>query len=280
MIDGEKFQAHRLAWFYVHGEWPDGDLKQLNGDYDDCSLANLRPISRIEQARLRSTLSTKTSGLRGVSRAARGKWKVSITANYEQVMLGVFGAKEQASAVYEHAMSILADAKTPEECEAALDKIIQYRRKRVAWERLQRSGRRHEWTSFEQFFADVGYMNADESTVAAADESRPISSTNFCWLERVKEKFDTSTKEGRAAYMRAYRNANPGRWRHSHLKNNYGIDEIDYHRMLKENGGRCFVCKQEPQQRIRHRAQPRHAGYSRLAVQAMQLCDGPIRRQS
>jgi hypothetical protein len=34
------------------------------------------------------------------------------------------------------------------------------------------------------------------------------------------------------------------------LKNNYGIGEIEYHRMLKENGGRCFICNQEPAQRF------------------------------
>jgi hypothetical protein len=170
------------------------------------------------------------------------------TANYKQVMLGGFNTKDEASAVYEHAMGLLADTKTPKECQAALDKIIQHRRKRVAWERLQRSGRRHEWSSFEQFFRDVGYVDADESTVAALDESRPIGSTNFRWLLRPKGRFDRSTKDGSAAYARAYREANPGRWRHAHFKNNYGIDEIEYHRMLKENGDHSFICNQEPAQ--------------------------------
>src|SRR6516164_9364443 len=92
-IDGETFQAHRLSWFYVHAEWPDGDIKQLNGDYEDCSLANLQPISRIQQARLRSTLLANIRGLRGVSPAARGKWKAAITANYKKIMLGAFNTK-------------------------------------------------------------------------------------------------------------------------------------------------------------------------------------------
>jgi hypothetical protein len=41
-IDGEKLLASRLAWFYAHGVWPTGDIKMLNGNPDDCSLANLR----------------------------------------------------------------------------------------------------------------------------------------------------------------------------------------------------------------------------------------------
>jgi Recombination endonuclease VII/HNH endonuclease len=242
-IDGEKLLASRLAWFYAHGVWPTGDIKMLNGNPDDCSLANLREVSRIEQARLRGALSTNTSGLRGVSPTRRGKWKASITANYHQVMLGVFDTKEQASEVYEHAMSLLAGAKTPAECDAAIEHVIQHRRKCVAWNRLQRSGRPHSWPSFEQFSADIGDVAEDESTVAAIDQSQPISASNFRWLLRVHETFDRNTKEGRAAYALAYRKANPGRWRHTHLKNNYGIDEVEYQRRLQEQGAVCAICK-------------------------------------
>lgn len=243
MVDGEKFQAHRLAWFYVHGVWPDGDLKQKNGNYDDCSLENLMPISRIEQARLRSTLSTNTTGFRGVSPAAKGGWKASVTANYHQIILGVFPTKEEASARYEHAMAILADAKTPEECEIAAQKIIQFRRKSVAWARLNRSSRRHDWTDIDHFFATIGEMNDEEGTVAALDESRPIGPENFRWLLRVQGKFDYKTKEGMAAYMKAYRDANPGRWRHNHLKTNYNIDEVEFHAMKQAQNGICLICE-------------------------------------
>jgi hypothetical protein len=242
MIDGEKFQASRLAIFYVRGEWPTQDVKFLNGDSDDCSISNLQEMSRIESARLRGALSTNTTGLRGVSPAARGKWKAAISANYQQIMLGVFDTKEEASAIYEHAMSILSGVKTPQEADAAADEIIQYRRKRVAWERLRRTGRPHAWSSFEQFAADVGRMESDESTVAAEDESRPIAANNFRWLLRPEGKFDRSTKEGRAAYARAYREANPGRWRHAHLQKNYGATELDYFELLAKQNGVCAIC--------------------------------------
>jgi hypothetical protein len=242
MIGGEKFQASRLAIFYVRGEWPKADVKFLNENMDDCSIDNLQEMSRIEAARLRSAPASNTSGLRGVSPAPRGKWKSAICANYKQIMLGVFDTKEQASAIYEHAMSILSGAKTPQEADAAADEIIQYRRKRVAWERLRRTERPHVWASFEQFAADIGRMESDESTVAAADESRPIALDNFKWLLRPQGHFDRSTKEGRAAYAKAYRDANPGRWRHAHLQKNYGTTELDYRELLAKQNGVCAIC--------------------------------------
>jgi hypothetical protein len=139
-------------------------------------------------------------------------------------------------------MSILSGAKTPQEADAAADEIIQYRRKRVAWERLRRTERPHVWASFEQFAADIGRMESDESTVAAADESRPIALDNFKWLLRPQGHFDRSTKEGRAAYAKAYRDANPGRWRHAHLQKNYGTTELDYRELLAKQNGVCAIC--------------------------------------
>lgn len=244
-VDGEKLQASRLAWFYTHGEWPKGDIKFQNGNSDDCSIANLKDVSKIEAARLRGALETNTTGYRGVSPSPKGGFKAAITANYNQVNLGVFDTAEKASAAYEQAMTILVPAKIPEECEVALGVIIQLRRKRVAWDRLQRSGRKTLWTSLEQFCADIGSVDADESTIAAVDESRPIGPDNFKWLGRPHGEFDRSTKEGRAAYMKAYREANPGLFRHAHLKSNYGMDDIDYHRMLAAQGGVCAICKKE-----------------------------------
>lgn len=243
-IDREKVQASRLAWFYTHGEWPQGDIRFNNNDTDNCAIGNLRDISKIEIARERKILSNNTTGYRGVSVAKNG-FKCAVTANYQQVNLGVFDTAEKASVVYEQAMTILAGAKTPEECEAALAKIIQSRRKRVAWDRLLRSGRRHEWTDLESFSADVGDMDDDEVTVAAADEGQLIGKNNFRFLAKVDGDFDRSTKEGRAAYMRAYREANPDRYRHAHLKNNYGLTEIDIERMRKEQDNKCAMCGQE-----------------------------------
>lgn len=242
MVDGEKFQAHRLAWFYENGRWPIGDLRQINGDYDDSSLGNLKEMSRIEAARSRGTGSTNTSGHKGISPHPKGGWKASVTCNYQQINLGVFPMKEDAIEMHGKAQELMSGAVTPEQCAEAAERIIQFRRKRVAWNRLERSGRPHVWESFEAFTCDVGSVGDDESTVAALDEALPAGPNNYRWLGRPKGEFDRSTKDGSAAYMRAYRSANPGRWRHSHLLNNYKINEVERGKMEKEQRNLCAIC--------------------------------------
>jgi hypothetical protein len=41
MIDGRPYQAHRLAWLWVHGEWPLKQVRHRNGNRTDNRLENL-----------------------------------------------------------------------------------------------------------------------------------------------------------------------------------------------------------------------------------------------
>lgn len=42
MIDYTHYSAHRLAWFYVHGKWPDDDIDHIDLIKSNNSLSNLR----------------------------------------------------------------------------------------------------------------------------------------------------------------------------------------------------------------------------------------------
>ena len=45
-LDGKFFRAHRLAWFYIHGEWPADEIDHINGNRSDNRICNLRVASR------------------------------------------------------------------------------------------------------------------------------------------------------------------------------------------------------------------------------------------
>lgn len=79
-IDGVKYPAHRLAWLYVHGFFPD-EVDHQNHVRTDNRLINLRATNRSGNARNISKPSTNKSGVIGVSWTKRlgkrnDKWEV------------------------------------------------------------------------------------------------------------------------------------------------------------------------------------------------------------
>lgn len=47
-IDRRIYAAHRLAWFYTYGRWPDDELDHKNTDKVGNSINNLRECTRGE----------------------------------------------------------------------------------------------------------------------------------------------------------------------------------------------------------------------------------------
>ena len=107
-VNGDHHLAHRLAWFYVHGEWPANDIDHIDGDGLNNRLENLRQATRSENCWNRGAQSTNTSGYKGVCwHKNRNKWVASITADGRQKHLGYFKTPELAYAAYCDAAVIL-----------------------------------------------------------------------------------------------------------------------------------------------------------------------------
>ncbi len=96
-VGGKQYPAHRLAWFYVYGEWPEGDIDHINRIRDDNRFCNLRQTTRSKN--LHNAPAYGASGIRGVSWSNRDKvWRACITVDYDRHELGSFKTKEQAAA--------------------------------------------------------------------------------------------------------------------------------------------------------------------------------------
>lgn len=99
-VDGTTHAAHRLAWLYMHGRWPDGDIDHINGDRLDNRATNLREVTRAENMQNeRKARCNNKSGLLGVSPHGRS-WRAQITVGGVCKKLGSYETPEQAHAVY------------------------------------------------------------------------------------------------------------------------------------------------------------------------------------
>lgn len=99
-IDGREYSAHRLAWLYVHGEWPTQVIDHCNGDPSDNRIENLRDVSQqVNVQNQHRARSTNKCGLLGVRRQGK-RWYARIMTNGRERHIGTFDTPEEAHAAY------------------------------------------------------------------------------------------------------------------------------------------------------------------------------------
>lgn len=98
----KRYRAHRFAWLYVYGEFPEKLLDHINEIKDDNRIINLRLATHQQNKQnISSPNITNTSGFIGVSwRKDHKKWAARIMVNGRQKHLGYFNTAEQASEAY------------------------------------------------------------------------------------------------------------------------------------------------------------------------------------
>jgi hypothetical protein len=98
---GEQYLAHRLAWFYTYGAWPDNKVDHKDGDGLNNRISNLRDATDKVNSENRRKRTKRTSQYLGVSfDKVRGKWTAHIQTNYKQQNLGRFDTEKQAYTAY------------------------------------------------------------------------------------------------------------------------------------------------------------------------------------
>jgi hypothetical protein len=114
-IDGVLHRANRLAWLYMTGEWPVGEVDHRDTDSLNDRWLNLRDVSRqVNQQNMRAARGdNKSSGLLGVSRKKGQKsFYARIHLNGKTQYLGSFPTVEEAHSAYVEAKRKLHEGNT------------------------------------------------------------------------------------------------------------------------------------------------------------------------
>jgi len=100
-VDQKLYKCHRLAWLYMTGEWPQGQIDHINGIRSDNRFENLRDVAKqinLENQR-KAQRRNKSTGVLGTFKNG-AKFAARITHNHTKNYLGTFNTIEEASAAY------------------------------------------------------------------------------------------------------------------------------------------------------------------------------------
>lgn len=101
-INRKEYRAHRLAWFYVHGSWPTGEIDHRYGLRTDNRIDQLRDTtSTVNRQNLRKPTARNTSGFLGVSWNKKfKKFEARIRVSGKGLFLGRFDDPAEAHQAY------------------------------------------------------------------------------------------------------------------------------------------------------------------------------------
>jgi hypothetical protein len=90
-IKGRTYKAHRLAWLYMTGEWPENQIDHCDRDGTNNRWENLRQSNQKENGKNQSKRKNNTSGVTGVTWNKRNnKWVAQVFLEGKNNYLGSF----------------------------------------------------------------------------------------------------------------------------------------------------------------------------------------------
>jgi hypothetical protein len=104
-VEGKLYYAHRLAFLYMTGAWPEHQADHINGDREDNRWSNLRDATPlVNQQNLVSAQSNNCTGFLGVSyapkRRGEKKYVAQLFANGKRRHCTYHETPEAAHAAY------------------------------------------------------------------------------------------------------------------------------------------------------------------------------------
>ena len=98
-VNKKRYLAHRLAYLYMTGNFPENDTDHINHIKDDNRWTNLRPATHSQNMRNKSMKKSNKSGYKGVT-YYRKKWFAQIRHNGKTLYLGYYNTPIEASLAY------------------------------------------------------------------------------------------------------------------------------------------------------------------------------------
>lgn len=99
-IDAKHYLAHRLVWFWHHGEWP-ALIDHIDMNRSNNRVENLRPCEKAQNLWNVGKPTSNTSGLKGASyHKDTGRWQARIRCRGISLHLGLFDTVEEAHKAY------------------------------------------------------------------------------------------------------------------------------------------------------------------------------------
>ena len=100
-INGKIYKSHRLAWLYVHGNWPANNIDHIDGSRSNNAISNLRDVNQSinQQNRRIAKINNKSTGLLGVTKR-NNQFLAQIMINGKSKYLGLFDDANVAHEAY------------------------------------------------------------------------------------------------------------------------------------------------------------------------------------
>jgi hypothetical protein len=77
-VDGKRYYAHRLAWFYVYKTWPVDQIDHKDNNKQNNAICNLREATDVENSgNLKARKNSKT-GIKGIYPRNKGKYRYTV----------------------------------------------------------------------------------------------------------------------------------------------------------------------------------------------------------
>lgn len=95
--NGVYLQVHRMAWLYMTGDLPAGDIDHIDGNGLNNKWSNLRCVTKEQNSQNRKLNCNNVTGQMGVSYFKQtGKWRAAINIGKVKKHIGYFDSMDDA----------------------------------------------------------------------------------------------------------------------------------------------------------------------------------------